>query len=265
MANQHRCKDTDHISKIAAQHGFADWHTVWEANGELKSKRKNPNLLFKGDKLNKGDVVKIPDPKAGSDSGSTGSTLTFELVGQTLFLRMRILKDDFTGLPNAEYELLVGWSEGDEFWAKPIQGKTDGNGQIEVEIPRTAKIGVLKLRVPFPLSDSAGKSSPPAGGAQQGDVPVSWNLQIGAMNSILEKAPDGPCISGVQQRLNNLGLNTGPIDGIKGPNTTAAIKAFQKLFGLTEDGNATQETQQKLEEVHDQPDSIKGPAPAATA
>jgi nucleoid-associated protein YgaU len=259
MATQHRCANEDHISKIAAQHGFADWKTVWEANGDLKSKRKNPNLLFKGDKLNKGDVVKIPDPKAGSDSGSTGSTLSFELVGQTLFLRMRILKDDFTALPNAEYELLI------DGVAAPFKGKTDGNGQIEAEIPRTTQAGILKLRVPFPLSESAGTSGAPAGGAQQGEVPVVWNLQIGAANPILEKAPDGPCISGVQQRLNNLGLNTGPIDGIKGPNTTAAIKAFQKLFGLSESGNADSATQQKLEEVHDKPDSIKGPAPAATA
>lgn len=259
MATQHRCANEDHISKIAAQHGFADWKTVWEVNGDLKSKRKNPNLLFKGDKLNKGDVVKIPDPKAGSDSGSTGSTLSFELVGQTLFLRMRILKDDFTALPNAEYELLI------DGVAAPFKGKTDGNGQIEVEIPRTTQAGILKLRVPFPLSESAGTSGAPAGGAQQGEVPVVWNLQIGAANPILEKAPDGPCISGVQQRLNNLGLNTGPIDGIKGPNTTAAIKAFQKLFGLSESGNADSATQQKLEEVHDKPDSIKGPAPAATA
>ncbi|HXF49143.1 MAG TPA: peptidoglycan-binding domain-containing protein [Verrucomicrobiae bacterium] len=265
MATQHRCKDTDHISKIAAQHGFADWKTVWDANGELQSKRKNPNLLFKGDKLHQGDVVKIPDPKAGSDSGSTGSTLSFELVGQKLFLRLRILKDDFTALPNADYELFVGWTEGDEFWAKPFTGKTDGNGQIEVEVPRTVRMGQLRLRVPFPMSESAGTSSPPPNGAQRGDVPVVWNLQVGAMNPILEKAPDAPCISGVQQRLNNLGLNTGPIDGIKGPNTTAAIKAFQKLFGLSESGNADQPTQQKLEEVHDKPDSIKGPAPAATA
>ena len=262
MATQHRCTGTDHISKVAAQHGFADWHTLWAANSELKSKRKNPNLLFKGDKLHKGDVIKIPDPKAGSDSGSTGSTLTFELVGQTLFLRMRILKDDFTALPNADYELFVAWRTPEGAEAKPFTGKTDGNGQIEVEIPRTAIAGTLKIRVPFPLSESAGKTSPPSNGGQQGDVPVSWDLQIGAMNSMLEQAPDSPCISGVQQRLNNLGLNTGPIDGIKGPNTTAAIQAFQKLFGLSESGNADASTQQKLEEVHDKPDSIQGPKPA---
>jgi hypothetical protein len=265
MPTQHRADNADHISKIAAQHGFSDWKTVWDANDSLKSARKNPNLLFKGDRLSKGDIVKIPDPKLGTDSGSTGSTLSFELVGKALFLRMRILKDDFTGLPNAEYELYVAWRTKEGAEAAPFKGKTDGNGQIEVEIPRTSIAGTLRIRVPFPLSEQAGTTGAPAGGAQQGEVPVSWDLQIGAMNPILEKAPDGPCISGVQQRLNNLGLNTGPIDGIKGPNTTAAIKAFQKLFGLTEDGNATQETQQKLEEVHDKPDSIKGPAPAATA
>jgi hypothetical protein len=259
MATQHRADDTDHISKIAAQHGFSDWQTVWNENGTLKSKRKNPNLLFKGDRLSKGDLVKIPDPAQGTDSGQTGSTITFELVGQALFLRMRILKDDFTALKDADYELVVTGVPA------PFTGKTDGNGQVEVEIPRTAQAGILKIRVPFAQSESAGSSGAPAGGTQQGDVPVVWNLQIGAMNPIMEKAPDDPCISGVQQRLNNLGLNTGPIDGIKGPNTTAAIKAFQGLFGLSESGNADPSTQHKLSEVHDKPDSIKGPAPAATA
>lgn len=256
MATKHRCRGSDHISKIANDNGFADWHTVWDANDSLKSKRKNPNLLFKGDKLNKGDLVKIPDPSAGSDSGSTGSLLSFELVGRAVFLRMRILKDDFTALSNADYELRV------DGVAAPFTGKTDGSGQFEVEIPRTAQSGILSLRVPFPQSDSAGSPGAPANGAQQGEVPVRWALQIGAMNPVLEKAPDGKCVSGVQQRLNNLGLNTGPIDGIKGPNTTAAIKAFQRLFGLTEDGNATQDTQQKLADTHDKPDSILGPKPA---
>ncbi len=259
MATQHRADGADHIFKIATQHGFEDWQTVWNENSSLQSKRANPNLLFKGDRLSKGDTVKIPDPKEGTDSGSTGSTITFELVGKALFLRMRILKDDFTALKDAEYELIITGIPA------PFTGKTDGNGQIEVEIPRTAQAGVLKIRVPFAQSESAGSSGTPAGGGQQGDVPVVWNLQIGAMNPILEKAPDDPCISGVQQRLNNLGLNTGPIDGIKGPNTTAAIKAFQGMFGLTESGNADQQTQQKLQEVHDKPDSIKGPAPASNA
>lgn len=48
---KHVCTDTDHISKLAADGGFAHWKTVWDNNGSLSAKRANPNILFKGDKL----------------------------------------------------------------------------------------------------------------------------------------------------------------------------------------------------------------------
>jgi len=100
-------------------------------------------------------------------------------------------------------------------------------------------------------------------GTLQGDVPIQWDLSIGRLNPVMEKAPDQYCVSGVQQRLNNLALNCGPVDGIRGPNTRASIEAFQRIFGLTPDAIPGQgETQPKLVDVHDKPDSIVGPAPA---
>ncbi len=257
MPTNHRCQWAEHISKIASDHGFADWQTVWNANGSLKAKRNNPNVLFKGDRLSQADVVKIPDPQLGADSGSTGSTLTFELTGNIVFLRLRILKDDFTPVTDADYELFVHVDAGSF-----LTGKTDASGQIEVEIPRTTQAAILTVRVPFAQSEPAGSSGSSSGGARQGDVPVSWFLHIGNLNPIMENAPDRWCTAGVQQRLNNLCINSGPVDGIKGPNTKAAVKAFQKLFGLSVDGKAGQgETQPKLLDVHDKPDSILGPVP----
>lgn len=40
----------------------------------------------------------------------------------------------------------------------------------------------------------------------------------------------------VQKRLSELGYEAGPIDGILGPRTRAAIKAFQRAKGLGQDG-----------------------------
>ena len=40
----------------------------------------------------------------------------------------------------------------------------------------------------------------------------------------------------VQTRLKKWGYYTGAIDGINGPQTKAAVKAFQKKYGLTQDG-----------------------------
>lgn len=43
-------------------------------------------------------------------------------------------------------------------------------------------------------------------------------------------------IKEVQTRLKKWGYYTGAVDGINGPKTKAAVKAFQKKYGLTQDG-----------------------------
>jgi peptidoglycan hydrolase-like protein with peptidoglycan-binding domain len=57
-------------------------------------------------------------------------------------------------------------------------------------------------------------------------------------------------MTGVQARLNNLGYNTGPVDGIQGPRTTEAIREFQEKYGLKVDGVVGPITRGKLVEVH---------------
>lgn len=51
-----------------------------------------------------------------------------------------------------------------------------------------------------------------------------------------------------QQLLAALGFYTGPIDGIAGPRTTAAIKSAQKAFGLEATGKSDSQFLQKLEQ-----------------
>lgn len=43
-------------------------------------------------------------------------------------------------------------------------------------------------------------------------------------------------ITEVQKRLKKWGYYTGSVDGINGPKTKAAVRAFQKRYGLTQDG-----------------------------
>jgi hypothetical protein len=135
-------------------------------------------------------------------------------------LRLRILKDDFTPLKKAPYELKIGAGA-------VLQGKTDDNGGLEHEIPNDAAVAVLTVKAKAADTDTAPPppaKNPPEPAPLRGDVPITWNLKIGALNPIREEAPDKMCISGVQQRLNNLNMNTGPIDGILGANTKAAVK-----------------------------------------
>jgi glucose-6-phosphate dehydrogenase assembly protein OpcA len=52
----------------------------------------------------------------------------------------------------------------------------------------------------------------------------------------------------IQSLLEALGFYTGPIDGISGGRTSAAIKAAQKTYGLAETGNSTPDLLKKLQE-----------------
>ncbi|MGO4406190.1 peptidoglycan-binding protein [Bosea sp. RAF48] len=63
-------------------------------------------------------------------------------------------------------------------------------------------------------------------------------------------APKAALLTGVQFRLNALGFGAGPVDGIKGPKTTKAVKAFQKTYPpLKVDGVPGSKTQDRLVEI----------------
>ncbi len=49
-------------------------------------------------------------------------------------------------------------------------------------------------------------------------------------------APDTTVIRQVQQKLADLGYDTGGVDGVYGPKTGEAVRAFQQAKGLTPDG-----------------------------
>ena len=60
--------------------------------------------------------------------------------------------------------------------------------------------------------------------------------------SLIIYEPDG-----TQQLLASLGFYTGPIDGIAGPRTKAAIKAAQKAYGMEASGKSTPDLRAKLQ------------------
>jgi hypothetical protein len=61
--------------------------------------------------------------------------------------------------------------------------------------------------------------------------------------------PRADYLTGVQYRLNALGFGAGRVDGIKGPKTLRAVKAFQDIYGLDVDGIPGPKTQTRLVEI----------------
>ncbi len=59
---------------------------------------------------------------------------------------------------------------------------------------------------------------------------------------VLKSGSSGTLVKTVQTKLKNWGYYTGAVDGIFGPKTVAAVKYFQRVNGLTQDGVVGQKT-----------------------
>jgi peptidoglycan hydrolase-like protein with peptidoglycan-binding domain len=56
----------------------------------------------------------------------------------------------------------------------------------------------------------------------------------------------GELVKDVQRRLKKIGFHAGPIDGVFGPQTAAAVQAFQISKGLLVDGEVGRGTAKAL-------------------
>jgi len=207
MATFHVVRQGECLSKIAAEKGFPDYTKIWDhpENAELKEKRKNPNILYPGDR------VFIPDMETKEESASTEQRHRFRYSGSPLKLRM-VLKDaEDEPIANTECVLQVGLER--------YELMTDGNGQVEQEIPRNATQGKLTI---------------------QGMEIV---LKIGHLDPIEE-------LTGWQARLNNLGYYAGDLGTVDEDQLRSAIEEFQCDYGLQVDGDCGINTQKKLKEIY---------------
>jgi len=66
---------------------------------------------------------------------------------------------------------------------------------------------------------------------------------------MLRQGDSGAPIEELQKSLEDAGFDPGPIDGIFGPKTAAAVKAFQESEGLQVDGIAGPNTMGALEKA----------------
>ena len=210
----HTVEQGECLSSIAKKYGFASWNIIYEysENTDLKRIRENPNIIFPGDQ------IFIPEKAPRSEQCATGRKHTFKLGEKKTFLRLVLKNEEGQLLSNAKYKLVI---EG-----VVREGRTDENGLIQQEIPTLDEDGELTV---FPEDAS--------------EDDFTFHVRLGHLDPVNE-------VSGIQARLNNLGFDAGPIDGIDGPVTRGAVKAFQEEHGLAVDGIVGPQTQAKLKEVH---------------
>jgi hypothetical protein len=200
------------LARIAHHYGFPDYHAIYDhpANAEFKRRRPNPNLIYPGDEL------QIPDLRQRQAPCTTDKLHEFKLKRRKRKLRIVVRDWEDEPLANEPYELIVE--------KKTLRGRTDGNGLLQQEIPMDA---------------------------EQASITISghtWPIRIAHLNPMEDAEDEG--VSGVQARLKNLGYDPGPVDGILGPRTRAAVRSFQEDYGLTVDGICGPQTRSKLKEIY---------------
>ncbi len=214
MALTHTVRQGECLSSIARSYGFEDWRFIYwhPTNDEFRQKRPNPNVIYPGDELF------IPDPE-GESPCATDQKHTFELKRDSTLLRLLLDDSNDRPITDAPYTLAIGP-------LAPLEGKTDGEGRLEHEIPPETVTAILNV---YP----AGKKNPP----------IVWELSVGSLDPVEQ-------VKGFQARLNNMAYESGPVDGIQGPLTTGAVKRFQTKQKIQVDGIVGPQTRGKLKEVH---------------
>ena len=162
--------------------------------------------------LYEGDEVFIPDLELKEFNKSTEHQWKFKRKGEPVKFKLRLLLMD-QPRANEDYILIID--------GKPIMGKTDGDGKLEEWIPGNARGGKLVLK----------------GGKEE------YPVMIGELDPISK-------ISGVRQRLNNLGFACGSDGDEIDDQTREAIMEFQAKYELEVTGEPDDAFKSKLKGLH---------------
>jgi hypothetical protein len=172
-----------------------------------------------------GDVVVIPDKRPRMEKRPTAAQHKFKRKGIPALFRLQVYNMHIPRA-NQSYTLTV---DGGKY-----TGTTDGQGIVQQFLPATCKSGQLVI----------------------GDDNFTIRLQFGHLDPISE-------LSGVQKRLKNLGYDCGAPDGKMNDATRSALLRFQRENGLTESGQADDDTKNMLDSIHNDPYAYPDPSGAA--
>lgn len=186
------------------------WQTIWNDAGNSDLRASRSDPRV----LLPGDRVSIPARRLGSASGQTETCHRFRRRGMPAKLRLRFLK---AGQPRANQRCVVTVD------GQIRELETDADGAVEFAVPATASRGTIEVGT--------------------GRERTLHALRLSTLHP-------HDSVRGVQQRLRNLGLLQGPADGVMGPGTRAALRAFQGAQDLNVSGEMDQPTCSKLKEVH---------------
>ncbi len=174
---------TDHIvqpgeciASIAFQHGFFP-DTLWDhpENGELKSLRKDPNVLLGGDR------VAIPELQERTETCAVEKLHRFRRKGVPARLNTRLLRN---GQPRANIRYAL------EVDGVPIEGTTDGDGWVRQGINPSARRAVLTL---FPEGADPESYEISLGGLDPADTITGQKSRLKNLGFFAGEVDGSPC------------------------------------------------------------------------
>jgi N-acetylmuramoyl-L-alanine amidase len=243
MNKTHKVRQGECIDSIALLYGFSP-STIWlhECNAELKSLRKDPNILYPMDE------VFIPDLCTEKINGDTDKRHKFVRKGVPAKLKLRFLKPKEDQPPHQEEDA----SNGDEdpstyedseppataqemepvsntpyrlnIGSLTIEGETDSDGSVEAVIPPDATEGEITF-------DS--------GGPDERTLPLAFG-QLDPVDTLV----------GARKRLRNLGYHCTIDEDEMTPELREVIAQFQTDNQMTVSGELDRATKDKLVETH---------------
>lgn len=219
MSVVHVVKPGDCLYRIAQQYGFADWRTIYEHadNAEFRELRPNPNVIYPGDEIH------IPAPAPKQLSLATSKQHKIKVERPKIMLRIELHDERDEPLADKEFSLAFG--------VTVYEGTTNGDGILEQKIKPGEERGQLTV---YLTGDRAAER-------------YVWDISVGHLDPVEE-------LSGVRQRLNNLGFYCEPggvgVEGEIDESLRMALLGFQRVAEIELTGEADDATRAKLVELH---------------
>jgi hypothetical protein len=207
----------DHLPQIADEHGFSDWHTIWDdpSNAQLRQQRTDPGVLAPGDRLY------IPDKQESAGEKVASRSTTRFRVKRSL-PRLRLIVRGFGGKPLADTECKVTVS------GASTTAHTGAGGLVEIDLAPDATEATLE-----------------ANGQ-------SWTLKIGHLDppdtdtGLWARLRNLGYLVDVETQQDEP-----PPDAPPAADALAfAIELFQRDHQLTVDGTDVQSVKDKLREIY---------------
>jgi N-acetylmuramoyl-L-alanine amidase len=221
------------------------WETIWDApeNKALREKRKRPGVLMPG------DAVIVPDLTPKSVSLAMDATHKIRVSLNLVTVRLRVLQSpehDKTE-PGGAHQAAGSTQHLEVEDPEPVEPpapeprrgvayevRVDGK---QIASGKTDQDGVLEVKLRPSVTSAEVVIEP--GGKDELRLPI----ELGGLDPIDE-------LSGVKQRLYNLGFDCGDTGPEVSENFEAVLCAFQEQYGLKVTGELDDETRQTLLREH---------------